>query len=393
MKNLELVVPQSPEELSEFAPIVSWAFHDTVEGAAQWLRRSPIEDLRLGRIDGRLVGGLVMIPMGQWFGGRSVPLLGLAGVAVAASARGSGVAFSMVSQALREARERGLALSALFPSTQALYRKLGYEVAGAYCRVELRLGECPRFRRELELEDAEPGDQAEIERLYAIVAGERPGYLDRGPYIWGRVREHAGAPTHGVVVRSAAGLEGYAFLGHGPASEEQRHSLRLTDFVSVSASATRCLLDFLACHRSVAQAARWFGGATDQRLLLLPDKIYKVTVDAYWMSRIIDVARALELRGYPADLECELELTVDDELLPENTGSYRLSISRGAASVTRVARAGGARLDVRALSALYTGFLPPRELARAGVLESDERSLSMLGSIFGGAAPALSDYF
>jgi predicted acetyltransferase len=393
MKNLELVVPRSPEELSEFAPIVSWAFHDTVEGAAQWLRRSPIENLRLGRIDGRLVGGLAVIPMGQWFGGRSVPLLGLAGVAVAASARGSGVAFSMVSQTLREARERGLALSALFPSTQALYRKLGYEVAGTYCGVELRLGECPRFRSELELADAQPADQPEIERLYATVAGERPGYLDRGPYIWGRVREYGGAPARGVVVRSATGLEGYAFLGHGPASPEQQHSLRLTDFVSVSARATRRLLDFLACHRSVAQAARWFGGAADQRVLLLPDKIYKVTVDAYWMSRIIDVARALELRGYPEGLECELELTVEDELLAENTGSYRLSISGGRASVARVARTAGARLDVRALAALYTGFLPPRELARAGVLEADERTLSTLASIFAGAAPAVSDFF
>jgi predicted acetyltransferase len=393
MKNVELVVPRGPEELSEFAPIVSWAFHDTVDGAAQWLRRCPLEDLRLGRVDGRLVGGLAMIPMGQWFGGRSVPLLGLAGVAVDASARGSGVAFSMVGQALREARARGLALSALFPSTQALYRKLGYEVAGTYCRVDLRLGECPRFRSELELEDAQPSDQAQIERLYATVARDRPGYLDRGHYIWGRVREYGGTPARGVVVRSAAGLEGYAFMGHGPASNEQQHSLRITDFVSVSAGATRRLLDFLACHRSVAQSARWFGGAADQRLLLLPDKIYKVTVDAYWMSRIIDVGRALELRGYPEALECELELTVEDELLPENTGNYRLSVSGGRGSVVRVARAVGAWLDVRALSALYTGFLPPRELARAGVLQADERSLSALALIFSGAAPAVSDYF
>ena len=342
MKNLELVVPQRPEELSEFAPIVSWAFHDTVDGAAQWLRRCPLDGLRFGRVDGRLVGGLAMIPMGQWFGGRSVPLLGLAGVAVAASARGSGVAFSMVSQALREARGRGLALSALFPSTQALYRKLGYEVAGAYCRVELRLGECPRYRSELELEDAQPGDQAQIERLYATVASERPGYLDRGPYIWDRVREYGGAPARAVVVRSAAGLEGYAFMGHGPTSDDQQHSLRLTDFVSASAGATRRLLDFLACHRSVAKSARWFGGAADQRLLLLPDKIYKVAIDGYWMSRILDVGRALELRGYPEGLECELELTVEDELFPENAGNYRLSINGGRASVLRVTRAAGA---------------------------------------------------
>jgi predicted acetyltransferase len=391
MKTLELRTAREVEELAELAPIVGWAFNDSVEGALKWLGRSPLEDVRLARVEGRVVGGLVAIPMGQWFGGESVPMLGLAGVAISAAERGAGLGVSMLSQVLREARSRGLVLSTLYPSTQALYRKLGYEISGTYCRVELRLAECPRFRSPLELRDARAEDQPAIERLYREMARERSGYLDRSDYAWGRVREYGGSPARAVVVHGDSGLEGYALVGQytGPGD---RHDLRLTDFVATTPGAVTRLLDFLACHRSTADTARWFGGPADQRLFALHDKIYKVQIDAYWMLRIIDVARALELRGYP-ELEREVELRVEDALLPENSGNYRLSVSQGRASVSRVARASGVRLDVRALAALYSGFLPPSELARAGAIEGDARSLATLALLFGGPSPALCDYF
>jgi predicted acetyltransferase len=272
-----------------------------------------------------------------------------------------------------------------------LYRKAGYEVAGSYCRVELRLKECQRFASELELDDACADDQPKLERLYAEVARERPGYLDRGPYAWSRVREYGGAPARAVVVRSGERVEGYAFVGQSSVDREH-DCLRLTDFVAVTPAATRRLLDFLACHRSTVDMARWFGGIADQRLSLLPEKAYKVHVDGYWMSRIVDVPRALEQRGYP-ELEREVALRIDDPLLPENTGTFRLGVSRGRGSVARVTTGAGARLDVRALAALYTGFLTPLELVRAGMLEADASSLATLSLLFGGASPALSDYF
>ena len=47
------------------------------------------------------------------------------------------------------------------------------------------------------------------------------------------------------------------------------------------------------------------------------------------MLRIVDVAAALEARGYPAGLEAQLELEVEDELLAWNHGRLRLSVADG----------------------------------------------------------------
>src|SRR4051812_15579476 len=60
-------------------------------------------------------------------GGRRVPTAGVAGVAVAAEYRGSGLARQVMGHLLSQARERGAVISTLFRTAPALYRSLGFE--------------------------------------------------------------------------------------------------------------------------------------------------------------------------------------------------------------------------------------------------------------------------
>src|SRR6185295_16930186 len=80
--------------------------------------------------------GLVLIPMGQWFGGKRVPMTGIAAVAVEPFARGKGAAKRLLVSMLQELQGKGVALSTLYPATQVLYRAVGYEQAGS--RYEVR---------------------------------------------------------------------------------------------------------------------------------------------------------------------------------------------------------------------------------------------------------------
>ena len=134
MTDLELTRPETEADLDAIAGMMGWAFGPPPAEAREWFVRGGIENARLARLGAKAVGGLLEIPMGQWFGGRSVPMLGLAGVAVAPEARGKRVAWALVTHALREARQRGIALSALYPATLTLYRACGYEIGRASCR-------------------------------------------------------------------------------------------------------------------------------------------------------------------------------------------------------------------------------------------------------------------
>lgn len=86
---------------------------------------------------GQIAGGLSLYSMGQWFGGQRISMSGIAGVGVAPEYRGMGVATELMRQTVNELYANGVPLSALYAATQELYRKVGYEQAGSYCRFSL----------------------------------------------------------------------------------------------------------------------------------------------------------------------------------------------------------------------------------------------------------------
>jgi predicted acetyltransferase len=334
---------------------------------------------------------LLEVPMGQWFSGRRLPVLGIAGVAIAPEARGQGVALGMMKATLRSARERGNVLSMLYPSTYALYRKVGYELAGSLCRFTMQLKDLSRSRRSLSVDCLGAAEWPAVETLYREVARWRPGYLDRGPYVWNRVRAPSREPARCFGVATSQGLVGYAYA-RAAVLRRVPVELALSDFVTTSPLGLRALLSFLADHQTTADRVSWYGGPSDARLLGLPERALSVSVEEYWMLRILHVERALLERGYP-EIDTAVELSVEDDVLPENSGTYALRVRGGTAELCASGAGRRARLSAPALAALYTGFMAPRELASAGQLEADERSLAALSALFSGPAPACVDYF
>jgi predicted acetyltransferase len=392
-----------PEELEALAPIVGWAFGGGTSRALDWLRAAGASHVRVASLARRVVGGLVEIPMGQWFGAQSVPTLGLAGVAIAPEARGQGLALGLLRDTLRSARQQGVALSTLYPSTFRMYRKAGYELAGSHCRFTLQLQKLARAARPRAVEALDEVAQPALESLYREVARRQNGYLDRGAYVWNRVRRPDMEPARCFGVPGVDGVDGYVYL-KVLAPRRAPLELSLSDFVARTPDALASLLAFLGDHFSTVERASWTGGPSDARLLGVPERVIQTSIEDYWMLRLVDVRAALLARGYPP-LDAELELDVRDELLPENSGRYRLALARGAAQCrfsADVAPGEGAaatpitplvRLSVGALAALYTGFATPWQLATAGRLHAAEDAQLLLASIFAGPAPGLPDFF
>jgi predicted acetyltransferase len=368
---------------------VSWAFGFPAPDAKLWVERAGVQHARVARRGGRVQGGLIEIPMGQFFGGRSVSNVGLAGVAVAPEARGGRVALELVLASLRAARNAGTAVSTLYPATLTLYRAAGYELAGSRFRWTLAARKLPRERTSLAVSPVVPEDLPEVEALYRRISGRRNGYLDRGDYVWRRVREAKTGEVRGYLVRSDLGVEGYVYLGQrGP---EDRRELVITDLVAVTPPALRRLFRLVADHQTTLGAAIFHGSHVDPLLFALPEAAGEVALGEHWMLRIVHAERALTDRGYPA-LTASVDFDLTDEHLPENAGRFRLEVERGIARVVR-GGSGAVRLSERGLAALYTGFQPAAELARAGLVVADEASLLILHDLFAGPSPAMADYF
>ena len=70
----------SDAEREALGTILSHAFGFPLAEVPIWFERAGAENIYAWRSDDAVAGGLITIPMGQFFGGRSVPTTGIAGV-------------------------------------------------------------------------------------------------------------------------------------------------------------------------------------------------------------------------------------------------------------------------------------------------------------------------
>ncbi len=383
--------PRDAQEVSAVSDIVMHSFGLSRADLAAWAQRTGNENMRVLREGGQVAASLISIPMGQWFGGRSVPMVGVGTVGVSPVHRGRGTATRLMGHLLREARASGAPLSTLFPATQPLYRRVGYEHAGARYEIRAQVPALVLGERTLSLRAIEPKDEAAVTACYQRLARTRPGWLDRGDVLWGRVRVLRGEPAHGYLVEGASGVEGYVYLVRRQV-EPLKLELVVTDLVASTPAAARRLLSFLGDHHSLAKEAVWFGGGDEPLLMLLKEQSYAVKLHFHWMVRVLDVAAALEARGWPAGAAGALHLEVEDDLFPENSGRFVLEVSDGVARVRRGGE-GRMRLHVRSLAPLYTGFYRAEGLRAAGALEADDDSVRVAMNLFSGPQPSMRDMF
>lgn len=385
--------PLQMSQIDKMAALESDAFGMPLDRCEQWITRTGIENWRaLSDGQGEICGGLIRIPMAQWYGGRAVSMTGLAGVAVSSFARGKGVGQALMRGALDEMHSEGCALSALYGSTTSFYRRCGYERAGARYMIEVPIRELPGRSGPLQVRPLTDSDHHEVEALQAQhVQGQ--ACLLRGPYLWQRVRGPRGMTAKGYGFYRGSTLEGYTYLVSSAGQGFTDGTLEASDLCLTSADAVATFLGLLAGHRAFFTTARWPSAACSPLLFLLDEPwSYQMTLNEHWMLRLVHLQKALEGRGYSPHLQGELHLSVDDPWFPQNHGEWVLEVSGGEAHLRRGGR-GDLSVDIGSLAALYSGFASAQELYLAGRLRAEGEAITLATALFGGPAPELVDFF
>ncbi len=386
------VGPASSEtELQQLLEVLSPVFHMPVERAPRFRLAVGDANFRIVRTTDCVVGGMAIVHMGQYFGGRSVSMNGIVAVGVAPHFRARGAASALMAETLREMhRDKHCAISTLYPATVPVYRKAGYEIAGGHYETSIDLDRISPRDATLPIRPLVDADMSAVKRLYQTAVQHHNGTLDRGDYLWNRVREPRGEKAAGYVVLEEDHFTGYVFyIVKGNPNEEY---LALTDIAATTPTAGRRLLTLLSDHRSMEHHAQWHGGPSPSILLHLREAPARVKLHCYWMLRIVDVPRALAERGYPTCINDELHLDVRDDVIDANTGRFVLRVADGAATVTP-GGTGSLSLHVRALSMLYSGHRSVHDLIAVGQAESDQLSIGIADALFRGPEPWMVDMF
>jgi predicted acetyltransferase len=353
-----------------------------------------------GAFDGnRLVASARYFRMQQWWHGRSMPMAGVAGVKVAPEERGRGVGRAIMTELLADIGRHEYPVSTLYPSTLPIYRSLGWETAGGLYEAAMpsralgaladpdpALGGGPAAEDAPGLRHAGAGDEQAVIDVLGLVHRElrhqgpitrRPAELTR----WLTDDDH-------FSYLADDGVLSYRWSGG--------HEELEVDLMAASSAATsRTFWRILSSHATMARMVRATLAPDDPVTLLLREPEITLECGHYWMLRLVDPARAIDGRGFPANVEVSVQLELNDAALRGNSGRWTLEVGGGAGKLApAVGTADGSalRLGARGFAALFGG-IPVATLRRAGLLTGgDVAADETLDCAFGGTA-FMTDYF
>jgi predicted acetyltransferase len=395
LTEIEIRDAQGDAEIRRFAEVDAESFAGHAAANMRWLSAAvPHAPLRLAHMDGEIVGGYMLLPVGQFFGGRSVPAQAVTAVVVHPAWRRRGVAGALMRDCIAFARERGAAVAPLHGATVRLYRRWGWEVCSQTLRQIVRTAALTGFSGSGRVR-SNP-DRAAVEALRRAHLVRCDGPLDRPDWFLSVQWD----PGHGATPRFEYGwYEGETLTGYVRYESERQPGtwirLRVQEFIAKTLNATRGLLGFLGGQESQSSDVVFVHSAlvdVSPLLWLLPEPHRNLEVQGFlcWMQRIVNVEAAMAARGWPARAAGRVELEVTDPV----TGVERLvlEVEGGSARVTQ-GGSGAIRCGIGALSAWYSSALRAQDAVRLGLLEGDADVVAEMDGLVAGGLSWMPDYF
>jgi predicted acetyltransferase len=308
--------------------------------------------------------------------GGTLPCTGITWVTVSARWRRRGVLTELMRRLHEAGAAAGEPIAALYAAEGPIYGRFGFGVSARSVRVRVAT-------RDLALLPLPPGRVLEVTAdeamtrfppVFDAAVSGRPGVVARDERWWRRIVGGYKRPAPGwhaaryLVYVDAAGQDrGIAVVRlkgkEGLLKFEGR--CRLNELHAVDAEAAAALWRYAGSFDLVTSVSARMRPSDDPLPFMLPD-IRSVRVDAdeeVWVH-VTDPVAALSGRRYLGD--GVLTVRVADSSWPRAAGTYRLEVSGGVGSCSRVDGEPDLEMDAADLGAIYLGDTSPVQLEAAG---------------------------
>jgi predicted acetyltransferase len=350
-------------------------------------------DRSLAAFDGaQIVGTAAALTLRMTVPGNAAQVAGVTAVSVLPSHRRRGILTSLMHRQLADVRDRGEAVAALFAAEASIYSRFGYGAATSELDLTIRRGEgamparahCAAGQPRLRI--AEPRDATpQMDAVYEAVRRDRPGMQARDDRWWDNVlwdpehRRGGASPMRCVVAEDGDGPRGYALFSVQPQWPEDGIPdgvLHIRELMATDPAAYATVWNDVLTRDLVGEVRAPSRPVDEPLLYLLADRrrARPRLLDGLWV-RLVSVPAALAMRRYSCPVDVVIEVT--DDLLPENSGRWRLrapGLAAGSdpaaaalAACERTSAAADVTLPVQSLGAAYLGGTRLGALAAAGL--------------------------
>ena len=399
--------PARDEEMREFGYVGGVTFGESTAESQldRWVNsgsRKP-EWTLCAFEDGVMAARMATLPFTIHWNGSTIGCGGVSSVGTMPNYRRRGFLREMMTRAFADMRAADQPVAMLWASMAAIYQRFGYGITGLVYTAEFD-------PRRLRFVDEIPtsgrvrivrGEQIlpALSAAYDRFAPSRTLMLERDAAHW-RERslrqwdENAAPNLHAVYEEDGQPL-GYISYA---VDREQRPGPdakpRVHEFIAATPAAHRALIQYLLAY-DLAFALRFTNLPVDDALFqhVQEPRELNLTLRDSVLVRLVDVQRALEIRGYDEDGSVTFALA--DEMCPWNAGTWTLTVEGGRGRLKQASCAPDLMLGQRGLALLACGTLGATQLATMGIIPpADRRALRAADALFRiAAAPYCADFF
>ena len=375
-----------PDELAKLRDVLSVAFGGGDPNPAWdpvWEHAFEQDRLRAAFEAGEMVGVAGSFTFTVKVPGAELPSSGLTIVGVLPNHRRKGILRKLMEAHVEDARAHNEPLSLLWASEEAIYQRFGYGLGSLHSKIEIERGHTgfrddPGAAGKVRFLDADESVKA-LPEIYDRVRATRPGMLARSASWWRYHRlwdpkesRDDASRLYRVLWEDDSGPHAYALYRVKEKWNEDvglsEGELRVFEVVSESPEAHREIWRYLFGIDLIERVTGYFMPVDDPLPLMMlePRRLRTRVMDAMWL-RVIDVAGALEGRGYASEGSLSFELK--DTFCEWNAGTWALEVGPEGATVSPSTAPAQLTMETNDLAAAYLGTLTFAQLARAGRVE------------------------
>jgi len=277
----------------------------------------------LAEIENQIAGVFVILDFTCTRGRATLRDAAVAGVAVLPEFRMSGVGGAMMKWALKHFREEGIPMASLYAFRESYYRNFGYEVCGSRVKTTLPNSRYPKIKPELPIRRLNLDEIAAIKPCYDAFCHQRSGMNIRTDNHWSRVL------GKDISIYAAGDpVEAYILVNHQWQFWEGQS---VSEFVWTSRRGYDAIVSVLCGIGINKTSVDWYEPSDSPYLYRYEDQGVKHQIERLVMYRATDVKACLE--ALKPDHSGTFSITIQDDLIPENRGPWRVEFSPNSVKV------------------------------------------------------------
>lgn len=267
--------------------------------------------------DGQIVAAATGLRFQTVFHQSTVNCAGVAAVGVLPEHRRGGVGSALMRGANRQYREEGFALAALLPYRHPFYRAVGYETCGMRYKISAPGHRLASFHCTLPIRELLPNQFSEILACYESFARQRNAMNLRSHEQWQNLLS---GDLPFTIYAAGDPVEAYALVKLNPDFWSTQSIRELVWSSAEGYQSIQAHLRALAMNKTTME---WWEPGDSPYLAAYCDQGVTFASDGLFMFSALNVPELLS--KLPVGEEATIRIQVEDPILPENCGPWRVT--------------------------------------------------------------------